>query len=180
MFGCKKHMEYNVSMEKAKKIAKKVNKNFDRCNEYTNYFMFYESSNVIKRIYVSKKDGKATETREISDDFFRYFLLHTYDLKTGKECEKISYRYYPDINAVAKSDGSTFFDTERGFIFDIDGDWICKGIFEGMRESVAVSSEKAFEIVTRDDYEFLFFDKKMSRDDIDYYVKMGMPYRLKI
>ena len=169
-----------VTLKKAKKIALASNKNFDRCDEYPNYFKFIESGNVVNQLCVSKKDGSAAKTWNSSNDFFCDFLLHIYDLKSGQEAGEINYKYYPDINAVAKGDGCTFFDTERGFIFDFDGSWFEIGIFEGMRESVIVSSEKAFEIVTRDDYSFFFFDGKMSRDDIDYYVKMGMPYRLKV
>ena len=176
----KKALRKEEALEKAKKIALEYNENFDRCDEYPNYFKFFESGNVVNQLCVSKRDGSATKTWKSSGDFFWDFLLREYNVKSEQECEAINYQYYPDINAVAKGDGCTFFDAERGFIFDIDGAWFDKGIFEGMRESVIVSSEKAFEIVTRDDYKFFFFNEKMSRDDIDYYVKMGIPYRLKV
>ncbi|MCR5733113.1 MAG: hypothetical protein K6G22_00780 [Lachnospiraceae bacterium] len=81
---------------------------------------------------------------------------------TPWETRSYKYEYYPDLNAIAKDYGCTFFDAELGFIFDMDFDWIKCGDLKHRksRERIEISPEAAFEIASRDDYCFSFFGEK--------------------
>ena len=99
------------------------------------------------------------DSSEVYKDLYWDFRLKEYDIYPQIDIEKvIDYAYYPDLRAVTKSDGCTFFDSKNGFVFDIDGAWLMEDpIKPDIRKHITIPSDKAYEIVARDDYDFLFF-----------------------
>ena len=112
-----------ISIKEAKLIALGEDSRYDRCDESPNYYRFYTFSCNIQFLFVEKSTGRIADSKEFYKDFFYDFTLRWYDLTKADEIRhEVIYEYYPDLNAVTKADGCTFFDTERGFIFDFDGD----------------------------------------------------------
>ena len=172
----------SISLKDAKKIVWSVSDQYDRCMETPNFFEFNNDKDFyLKSAYVSKVTGGLEESRVFYRDFYHDIRMREYELSENEEkvVRDYTYCYYPDLKVVTKSDGCTFFDTERGFIFDSDGDWSRKGVFGGRRTCNDISAEEALEIINWEDYSFLFFGEYMKDEDVEYYEKMGMPYRLK-
>ncbi len=170
------------SLYDAKKVVWAVSNLYDRCIETPNFYVFYSyKDDHLEQAYVSKDTGRLEESKEFNGDFYHDLWMKEYKLSEDEDriIKDYIYCYYPDLNAVKKADGCTFFDSERGFIFDSDGDWPRKCVFGDRLPSSKISADEALAIISREEYEFLFFGKKMNDEDVEYFEKIGMPYSLK-
>ncbi len=171
----------HISIHDAKHIAFRDCSTYNRCRETPNYYEFYiDESRPQKRTYISKIAGTADDPSHFYCDLFHDFDIRLYEIRMDSETVicNYSYLYYPETGAVAKSDGCTFFDTERGFIFDLDGDCFYDFGNHRSRYRFLISADDAYAIVNSKIYRFLFFDRPMEKEEIIYFEAIHMPYRL--
>lgn len=147
----------------AKLIALEKIPDITKAREFLYSYMFSNAKDAVpgKIIYISKAtgniryyltSGKGYEIRnDMSTPKFDMLINWIEISDEGDVFHPGYYTYYPTLGAVCDNQ-CCLYDAERGWIFDIDGDFILEP------DQRSITPREAYRIIMSNDYCFSFFD----------------------